>query len=137
MSRTGTDYRKEAMEKMVEKSQVIIASLPEHIASKIRICEKSGCWIFEGKDPSSNGYQRVRLYGIRFQAHRLIYEMITKEDIRGKELDHVCENRPCCNPWHMDPVTPKINSNRKYRRRKKAPTIEQLSNLIESDKNEN
>lgn len=101
-----------------------LESLPASITSKIRVCGETGCWIYEGKDPSSNGYQRCRHWGIRFQVHRLVYELIKKIDIRDKQLDHLCENRPCCNPEHMDPVTPKVNSNRKFRRRKKPPAFD-------------
>ena len=92
--------------------------LPQRILDKIFIDEESECWVFKG-DPSSNGYQRLWIHGHRHMAHRLIYEYATGKDIRKWQLDHLCENRACCNPNHMDPVTPKINCKRKFRRRKR------------------
>lgn len=34
----------------------------------------------------------------------------------GLELDHTCENEPCCNPDHLEPVTSQINSRRRTER---------------------
>lgn len=31
----------------------------------------------------------------------------------GLELDHLCRNPACCNPWHLEPVTHQENSRRK------------------------
>lgn len=94
--------------------------LPEHILKRIFVDELTGCWEFNG-DPSSNGYMRCWYQGHRHMSHRLLFELATGRDIRKWELDHLCENRPCCNPNHMDPVTPKVNSIRKFRRRKRVP----------------
>jgi hypothetical protein len=99
--------------------------LPSHIIDRIVVADlkpgqtRGPCWEFRG-DPSSNGYMRCWYGGNRYMAHRLIYELHFKKDIRKWQLDHLCENRPCCNPDHMDPVTPKINALRRTKRRKKA-----------------
>lgn len=93
--------------------------LPERVLSKISVNENTGCWEFSG-DPSSNGYMRVRLYGHRHMMHKVTFEFVTGKAIpKGKQLDHLCENRICCNPKHLEIVTPKINCKRKFRRRKK------------------
>ena len=34
----------------------------------------------------------------------------------GLELDHTCENEPCCNPDHLEPVTSQINCQLRDRR---------------------
>lgn len=92
--------------------------IPAHLFAKITV-DQNGCWIFNGSSPSSNGYERCWLWGTRWQAHRLIYELVTGKDIRHKQLDHMCEVRKCCNPAHLDPVTPTVNNRRKFRRRKR------------------
>lgn len=97
-----------------------LSDVPERFLRRITV-NLNGCWIFKG-DPSSNGYQRLWIYGRRFMAHRYMYELANKnKDIRKLQLDHLCEERACCNPEHLDPVTPKVNSRRKYRRRKRVP----------------
>lgn len=95
-----------------------LSDIPERFLAKITV-SKRGCWLFDG-DPSSNGYQRLWSHGHRHMAHRYFYELANpRVRIIGKELDHLCEVRSCCNPDHLEPVTPKVNSRRKFRRRKK------------------
>jgi hypothetical protein len=97
----------------------LYAKLPERITSRIQVTER-GCWIVDA-DPTPNGYMRIRWKGLRFMAHRLVFELLTGRDIRRWQLDHLCEVRACCNPAHLEPVSPKVNSIRKFRRRKKVP----------------
>jgi len=92
--------------------------IPQHLLAKVQVDPKTGCWNFQGSSPSSNGYERCWLWGIRWQTHRLFFELTIGKDIRNKQLDHLCENVKCCNPAHMDPVTPKVNCKRKFNRRK-------------------
>ena len=37
-------------------------------------------------------------------AHRAVYEYIAGKIPAGKVLDHLCENRWCLNPGHLEPV---------------------------------
>jgi hypothetical protein len=46
------------------------------------------------------------------RAHKLAYETLVGPVPSGKELDHLCRNRPCVNPKHMETVTHKINMQR-------------------------
>lgn len=59
-----------------------------------------GCWEWQGsRDP--NGYGR---YGSGY-AHRLTYERFVSPIPDGLEIDHLCRNRACCNPAHLEAVT--------------------------------
>lgn len=93
--------------------------LPKRLINKIEVNGETGCWVYTGKDVCKGGYHRISYHGHKFQAHRLVYELLVGTDIRDKQLDHLCEVRACVNPKHLDPCTPKVNCNRKYRRRKK------------------
>jgi len=46
-----------------------------------------------------------------WRTHRLLYVMIGG-DAEGKDLDHLCRNRACCNPEHLEPVTHAVNTQR-------------------------
>jgi hypothetical protein len=64
----------------------------------------SGCWLWLGAI-SGNGYGNL---GGR-QAHIVAYELYRGLVPDGLELDHTCRTRCCVNPWHLDPVTGKVN----------------------------
>lgn len=109
------------MRKRPNKEKYRYDLIPKHLLERVTVDPDTGCWNFKGSSPSSNGYERCWLWGTRWQAHRLFYELVTGVDIRLKQLDHLCVNRKCCNPEHMDPVTPTINAKRIFRRRKGPP----------------
>jgi hypothetical protein len=75
----------------------------ERLWSKI---EKSpdGCWDWRGgKDPG--GYGTMTNRKKQHKAHRFVYELIVGPIPDGLQLDHLCRNRGCVNPAHLDPVT--------------------------------
>lgn len=69
------------------------------------------CWIWIG-GRSSGGYGYVRFNGKMQIAHRVIYELLVGPIPKGLDLDHLCRNRACCNPEHLEPVTRKENVRR-------------------------
>ena len=58
------------------------------------------CIRWEGKY-YSNGYGRV---GYKM-AHRVVYEEQVGVIPEGLHIDHLCRNRWCVNPEHLEPVT--------------------------------
>lgn len=85
----------------------------DRILAKIRVT-RLGCWETH-LAISKDGYARVAdLRGGRKQylAHRVIYEHFQGTIPEGLTIDHLCRNRACCNPAHLEPVTTQENTRR-------------------------
>lgn len=75
------------------------------------------CWMWKAYR-NSEGYGRFRFDGKVRRAHRVSYQ-ITRGPIQS-ELDHLCMNRPCVNPSHLEDVSHNVNSSRRLIERKMA-----------------
>lgn len=77
---------------------------PSSFWARIDLSNPDGCWPWlRGCD--SNGYGHVGVHGDVYLTHRLAYELLVGPIPAGLTIDHICRNRPCCNPYHMEPVT--------------------------------
>ena len=74
--------------------------------SKIKVLD-NGCW--EWTSNKARGYGHFKLNKKTVKTHRLAYEMFYDKIPNGMSLDHLCRNRGCCNPIHLEPVTIKEN----------------------------
>lgn len=64
------------------------------------------CWIPEKKPDKTTGYVRVSTGGgERDYAHRLVWEYVWGPIPDGLVIDHLCRNRACIRPDHLEPVT--------------------------------
>ena len=69
----------------------------------------SGCWVWTGSIMQC-GYGRMKVDNKTVLAHRLAYELMVGPIPEGLEIDHLCRNRACVNPEHLEPVTGQVNT---------------------------
>lgn len=76
---------------------------------------KTGCWVWLGRlSHLGYGWINLRVSGRRSpvprKAHRISYEVFKGKKItEGLEIDHLCRNRRCINPDHLEEVTGAVN----------------------------
>jgi hypothetical protein len=78
------------------------------LASKFTIGD--GCWEWTASI-NEGGYGQIgmgRPQKMR-KAHRVLYELLVGPIPAGLELDHLCRNRRCVRPSHLEPVTHQEN----------------------------
>ena len=98
-----------------------ISQLPERISSKISVDRLSGCWVWVAcRYP--NGYGQIYWDGKMRLAHRIVYTLLIEEIPKGLDIDHLCRNRSCVNPKHLEPVTHRENV-----MRGNSPVVDQVS----------
>ncbi len=73
-----------------------------------RVIKADGCWLWRGAHFRS-GYARVKYRGKDTVAHRISWKLTYGDVKNGLELDHLCRNRWCVNPVHLEPVTHREN----------------------------
>lgn len=70
--------------------------------------DENGCWNYAGTiNPA--GYGQIR----QTTAHRYFWETIRGPIPAGLQLDHLCRNKRCVNPSHLEPVTHDENQRRR------------------------
>ena len=69
------------------------------------------CWNWTGARVS-NGYGQVRYNGYRVTTHRLMYVAFYGSIEQELQVDHLCRNRLCMKPSHLESVTQTENLKR-------------------------
>lgn len=76
-----------------------------------KVEKTDSCWLWTGSN-NGNGYGEIRIKGIKHYTHRLSYEWAKGKIPAGNWIDHLCRTHACCNPDHLEAVTPSTNCKR-------------------------
>lgn len=96
------------------------ADLSPKDAARLRasyvIDSETGCWVWV-RGRTTAGYGHFHFRGAYYQAHRFVYGVTRGPIAADLEPDHLCRNRACVFPDHVEPVSHSINVARGLRGR--------------------
>ena len=85
-------------------------SIDERFWQKVKVGSPESCWLWQA-NKSRGGYGKFFLAGRgNIYAHRFAYELAVGPIPKGMQIDHLCRNRACVNPDHMESVSSKTNT---------------------------
>lgn len=79
----------------------------ERLLARVKVTE-GGCWEWTGVLVRGYGQMLVSRSSTRY-VHRIAYEEFVGPIPKGLTIDHLCRNRACFNPEHLEPVTMREN----------------------------
>lgn len=97
----GTAHRMTPAETLQAAADKLDA-LPERWRHRITVTE-AGCWTWDVL--TGRGYGKATYQGRDMNAHRAVWLAVIGPLDDDQPLDHLCRNRACVRPIHMEPVT--------------------------------
>lgn len=89
--------------------KIFVMSDVERFWGKVE--KTDACWNWKA-GISASTYPIFWFDGKQRLAHRIAYEITNGEISKGMVIDHLCSNRLCVRPDHLDPVTQRENIKR-------------------------
>lgn len=120
--------------------------MPKGIYDHIRVGDekrykidlKNGCWNYTMSIAPTTGYGQYSKYLGKgkyknVSAHQYFYEKYNGKVPVNKELDHICRNRKCVNPKHLEPVSAAENVRRGEKTKLTSQKVKQIRNMYKQN----
>jgi hypothetical protein len=92
---------------------IVGRSLTERLLSQVSNLGGQGCWTWDGFLRKGYGCAADEA-GRDSKVHRMVYRLLVGPIPKGLTLDHLCRNRACVRPSHLEPVTNQENALRGF-----------------------
>lgn len=103
------------MTKPITRPRLPMGPAPRPVADRVweKVDQRGPleCWPWTA-GVNTKGYGQIGIGGrggSNQNAHRVVYELVNGPVPPGLHVDHVCRNRLCCNPAHLEAVPPAVN----------------------------
>lgn len=78
-----------------------------------KVQQRGECWEWTASH-GSTGYGQFAIDGVLYSVHRISYMLHVDVIPDDLTIDHLCMNKSCVNPRHLEPVTAGENSRRAW-----------------------
>lgn len=89
---------------MRRRHQIPCLSADDRIRFFRYVDRSRGCWEWTGSRDRA-GYGRFSIRGRKYSAHRVAYHFFRSIPPESQDIDHLCRNRSCVNPAHLEAVS--------------------------------
>ena len=93
---------------MADHSEAVRVALGDRWSPLLKFGAPDDCWLWQGR--LHKGYGAFGKRSLR--VHRVAYAAAFGAIPKGLEIDHLCRNRRCGNPAHLEAVTHAVNVGR-------------------------
>jgi hypothetical protein len=84
------------------------STVAERLWPRFELKPDTGCWMWQGAD-NGKGYGQIWMNGRMRRVHRIAYLLTFGPLPADKQIDHLCRERACLNPEHMQVVSNREN----------------------------